>query len=208
EVEVDLMKMGDRFIDATIKEPNNFVWRVSGVYGWLESSQKHKTWSLMKDLGEQSELPWMIFGDFNEVLFESEKKGRNPCDPVILRQCDDDLVEKRLDRVLVTGAWRGEFPLACVNNLTLDSSDHTPLVIHLKGEWDHVTFKQVPRRIQWLKRRLTRLGEMAQTAIVAEEPRQVEKELRFLRRSKETAAWQRCRPMILRDGDINTACCC
>lgn len=38
-----------------------------------------------------------------------------------------------------------------------------------------------------------------------EECREVEKELRELRRSEETTAWQRCRPFIIRDGDKNTA---
>lgn len=70
-------------------------------------------------------------------------------------------------------------------------------------KWDKETFKRTQWRIAWLKRRLKKLRMRPQ--IVLEEGREVEKELRELRRSEETTAWQRCRPFILRDGDKNTA---
>lgn len=44
-----------------------------------------------------------------------------------------------------------------------------------------------------------------QSKVVIDECREVEKELWELRRNEETAAWQRFRPFILRDGDKNTA---
>ncbi|XP_048494687.1 uncharacterized protein LOC125494872 [Beta vulgaris subsp. vulgaris] len=72
-------------------------------------------------------------------------------------------------------------------------------------EWDAKVYKKVPRRTNWLKRRLERLTNMRLSRGLVEEIREVEEELRVLRRSQETAAWQRCRPFVLRDGDRNTA---
>lgn len=46
---------------------------------------------------------------------------------------------------------------------------------------------------------------MTPTPSVIEEHRQIEKELRQLRQHQETAAWQRCHPFVLRDGDKNTS---
>lgn len=46
---------------------------------------------------------------------------------------------------------------------------------------------------------------MQHTLTIVEEIRRVEAELRLLQRKQETAAWQRCRPLYLRDGDRNTA---
>lgn len=40
---------------------------------------------------------------------------------------------------------------------------------------------------------------------VIEEYRSVEHEIRVLQKHQETAAWQRCRPFVLRDGDKKTA---
>lgn len=72
-------------------------------------------------------------------------------------------------------------------------------------KWDNETFKRTQWRIAWLKKRLQRLRTNAQSRITIEESREVEKELRELRSYEEIAAWQRCRPFILRDGDKNTA---
>lgn len=46
---------------------------------------------------------------------------------------------------------------------------------------------------------------MTQTPSVIEEYRRVQSELRSLRQQQETAAWQRCLPFVLRNGDRNTA---
>lgn len=34
-------------------------------------------WTLLKTLATQSTLPWLRLGDFNEILFASEKMGGN-----------------------------------------------------------------------------------------------------------------------------------
>lgn len=38
-------------------------------------SERHKTWDVVRDLANLSALPWMIIGDFNEVLLHSEHDG-------------------------------------------------------------------------------------------------------------------------------------
>lgn len=70
--------------------------------------------------------------------------------------------------------------------------------------WDHVTFKRTQWRIAWLKKRMKKLQHLSQWRVIVEESREVEKELRELRRLEETAAWQRSRPFVLRDTDKNT----
>lgn len=71
-------------------------------------------------------------------------------------------------------------------------------------KWDEDTFKRTQWRIAWLKRCMGKLRQMGQTRVIIEESREVERELRELRRIEETAAWQRSRPFVLRDGDKNT----
>lgn len=46
--------------------------------------------------------------------------------------------------------------------------------------------------------------KMPPSPAVMDEYRRVEQDIRTLRQ-QETAAWQRCRPFVLKDGDKNTA---
>ncbi|KAL2927764.1 putative D-xylulose kinase A [Bienertia sinuspersici] len=238
----------------------SLYWRLTRVHRWAEHGQKSKTWELLRCLGSQSDMPWMLFDDFNEVLYETKKRGGNPCDLNSVqrfREVADELglrdmgiegydftwsniregeafIEERLDRVLVNEDLLEVYPMVKVCNLIWDSSDHFPLVVGPKynsqtsrifsfeakwlqvenfdavvkgiredancGErfkvWDSTFYKGTIRKMKWLKKRLERLEKMSQTHVVVEETKQVESELRNLRRSKETAAWQRC-PLIL-----------
>lgn len=52
-------------------------WRCTGFYGWPEVNNHHLSWSLLSLLASQSSLPWLCFGDFNEIFFMSKKQGGN-----------------------------------------------------------------------------------------------------------------------------------
>lgn len=54
--------------------------------------------------------------------------------------------------------------------------------------WDSEIFKRTQWRIAWLKKRMQRLRSLPQNRIVVDECREVEKEIRELRRDEETAA--------------------
>ena len=54
------------------------VWRFTGMYGDLKWSDKYKTWRRMRALKAQHNLPWLIMGDFNEILSNNENVGGNP----------------------------------------------------------------------------------------------------------------------------------
>lgn len=75
EVEVQILGMEDHYIDAQVRDDSGRSWRVSCVYGWADSGQKSKTWALVNTLGRHNINPWIIGGDFNEVLQETEKWG-------------------------------------------------------------------------------------------------------------------------------------
>ncbi|GMI94654.1 hypothetical protein HRI_003134700 [Hibiscus trionum] len=69
---LDLLSYSDRYIDSTITTTDD-CFRFTGVYGYAETSMKHKTWELIDSLRRNSQLPWLIGGDLNDILSDSEK---------------------------------------------------------------------------------------------------------------------------------------
>ena len=53
------------------------VWRFTGFYGQPHNSRRKESWYLLKFLRNESDLPWICAGDFNEVLSEEEHLGSN-----------------------------------------------------------------------------------------------------------------------------------
>lgn len=53
----------------------NDPWRIIGVYGYARAEDKALTWDLMLALGQQSSLPGLMVGDFNEIICNEEKFG-------------------------------------------------------------------------------------------------------------------------------------
>ncbi|KAL8120097.1 hypothetical protein AgCh_017282 [Apium graveolens] len=44
----------------------------------VEASSRQEAWDMLRRLVQDNNLPWCIFGDFNELLFEADKKGLHP----------------------------------------------------------------------------------------------------------------------------------
>lgn len=61
-------------IDVEITE-DGFEWRITGVYGESKTEEKNKTWKLMRTLKNHSNKPWLMAGDFSEILMQCEKGG-------------------------------------------------------------------------------------------------------------------------------------
>ena len=51
------------------------IWRGAGVYGWPEAHLKYHTWELLNHICSLGNLPLLCFGDFNEILLCTEKRG-------------------------------------------------------------------------------------------------------------------------------------
>ncbi|KAL4347289.1 hypothetical protein GQ457_17G007720 [Hibiscus cannabinus] len=79
EINVNLLSYSATHIDAAVDSPTG-SFRFTGFHGYYTESMKHLNWSLFDRLRQASSLPWLIGGDFNELLFHSEKEGgrRNP----------------------------------------------------------------------------------------------------------------------------------
>ncbi|MBA0600237.1 hypothetical protein Gorai_006432 [Gossypium raimondii] len=62
------------------KVKGNKQWRFTGFYGASIARCRDSTWSLLKNLGSSKHLPWLVCGDFNEIIYSFEKVGEIPRD--------------------------------------------------------------------------------------------------------------------------------
>ena len=144
-------------ISVQVIDPEKGPWRLTGYYGYPNGSCRRASWDMLHQLSHQSNLLWCIFGDFNNIMDASEKRGRNLGSNWLIngfRQAvlDSGLsdvpiegypftwfksfgisraVEERLDRALANNGWFEFFPSASLENLVAPASDHYPILL----EW-------------------------------------------------------------------------
>lgn len=51
-------------------------WRITGFYGHPEVSLQSQTWELLHRLNALNNKPWLVLGDFNEIIALDEYYGR------------------------------------------------------------------------------------------------------------------------------------
>ena len=75
EVTVRIHNYSSSHIDAFVDGGVDGWWHLTGFYGNPETSRCYESWSLLKSLSNYSQLPWLVIGDFNELVGLSEKES-------------------------------------------------------------------------------------------------------------------------------------
>ena len=65
-------------VDAIINEGRDNTWRFTRFYGAPETSNRHITWNLLRNLNAQFDFPWLCSGDFKEILKSHDKMCDRP----------------------------------------------------------------------------------------------------------------------------------
>ncbi|CAM8882279.1 unnamed protein product [Rhodiola kirilowii] len=157
EVDLRILSYSSSHIDSYVEDDKEFRFRITLFYGEPVTHKRQDSWDLLRLLNKQLELPWVIFGDFNEVCFGWEVRGtriRGEWQMKSFREALFDCgltdlgfkgspftfsnkrrgameVKARLDRVLANADWRDAFPFAQVTHITTCTSDHYSLLIDL-----------------------------------------------------------------------------
>jgi len=76
DINVRVQGVTRNYIDVIIE--NGISWRFTGVYGEPEWNQKHVTWEALRSIKGDLSTPWLLMGDFNEILYNIEKEGGRP----------------------------------------------------------------------------------------------------------------------------------
>ncbi|XP_062088346.1 uncharacterized protein LOC133794920 [Humulus lupulus] len=126
------------------------------VYGFNEDNKRKQLWEDLKEVSAQVQGPWLLVGDFNDILFSKERVGRRSTKAPTqeFRDCVDycqleDLkfsgafftwnnkqqpefrVCSKIDRALVNSAWAESFPFSEAVFLSEGIFDHSPILVSL-----------------------------------------------------------------------------
>ncbi|KAL8114669.1 hypothetical protein AgCh_021508 [Apium graveolens] len=176
-VKCNVLNCSSNFIDAKLSNANGVEWRLTGYYGFPECGRRKESWDLLKWLANYSDLPWVVIGDFNDMINIADKKGNNSHPQVLLdgfKQTIDDcgLIEldlvggnytwekskgkpewarERLDRAFASASWWSLFPLCNLRVHHCIHSDHD--LIHFEMYSTNHTKKKFRFRFEnaWLK---------------------------------------------------------
>lgn len=135
----------------------NCSWTCTAIYASPNPSTRDHFWNYLCNLSRNITSPWLLIGDWNEILLSNEQKGcffshnRAAAFENVLDICgllDMNSIggrftwhrtqgykhmAKKLDRALVNLQWRLSFPEAFVEVLCRLHSDHNPLLLRLGG---------------------------------------------------------------------------
>jgi len=76
EVKIRMKGIIHNYIDVLIEDDGG--WRFTGIYGEPEWNQKGRTFDAIRSIKGDMSVPWLLMGDFNEILYNSEKEGGRP----------------------------------------------------------------------------------------------------------------------------------
>ncbi|XP_062005653.1 uncharacterized protein LOC133722803 [Rosa rugosa] len=167
----NLRSYSPNHIDADISQAPGepALWRFTGIYGVASRTERRHTWDLIESLAaEPCSLPWIMAGDFNEIISNLDKSGGAPrAEAPMLRfrqtmtnsglydmgfvgsrfTWSNKHTKERLDRSFQNMLWQTCFPFSRVITLNPSDSDHVPLLVEVRQ--DNAKQTKPPRRFRF-----------------------------------------------------------
>ncbi|XP_075095411.1 uncharacterized protein LOC142173689 [Nicotiana tabacum] len=148
-ITIDIISFTSQEIHAMVKVYSSTQpWLFSAIYASNLFNYRKILWDNLITLHETYSGPWLIGGDFNEVLTANDKWGGFKGSEYTWsnKKTRDDLILERLYRCFINDDWLNIFPDAHVSHLPKTYSDHNPLLLHLHG--NNITSISKPFRFE------------------------------------------------------------
>ncbi|KAA3461183.1 reverse transcriptase [Gossypium australe] len=172
-----LQSFSKRHIDVLVNDQNDEIqWRFTGFYGSPYAQDREESWNLLKSLRHNEEQPWIVCGDFNEIMYEFEKKDGQPREKRRIEAFRNTLedcrlidvgyfenwftwergnlpetnIREHLDRGVANVNWMFMFPEANIQHLVHFTSDHCPLLITTNKEENRSRWETFKFEAWWI----------------------------------------------------------
>ena len=157
-VEITNLASTEQEIHVLVKvRSSNLSWFFTAIYASPRLRERHLLWNNLSIVANTHNLPWLMAGDFNELLSTNDKLGGRPLIPSrvsAFKECLDfcnmadlgfqgprftwtnkndlsSLIQERLDRFFANPDWCLTYPEAQVSHLARCLSDHCPILLEL-----------------------------------------------------------------------------
>ena len=164
-------------IHATIKEcSNNLSWLLSSIYASPRLVERRILWSNRAKVAQLHTLPWLLLGDFNEILSGEDKFGGRNINlnrALDFKGCLDasnildlgfsglkytwsnqrqisNLILEMIDKCFANPTWRLLYPEAFVTHLHRVFSYHYPVSMELCNSLAEVRNKPFRFQSMWM----------------------------------------------------------
>lgn len=139
-----------QYIHFQVSENNSFISWITAVYASPIPTVRKQLWSHLEEIANRTQGPWLVGGDFNTILYASEKKGgvnrsngvcslfKNWFHSNKIYELDfkgrrftwsRGNLDKRLDRAVCNGEWVTRYAGNAVLHLPKIASDHRPVLV-------------------------------------------------------------------------------
>ncbi|KAH1056048.1 hypothetical protein J1N35_034113 [Gossypium stocksii] len=106
EVNITLQRYSKRYIDVVVDDSDGRGnWKFTGFYGSPYVLDRNASWDELRSLYTGENFPWLVCGDFNEILYGFEKKGGIPRDERRMELFRNVLADCDLADVGYSGRW-------------------------------------------------------------------------------------------------------
>lgn len=75
EIELEVLSSSPNFIDTHIKSNGKISSFITFIYGMPQQENRQEVWDKVSLVGEGRDAAWLLSGDFNDLLDNSEKIG-------------------------------------------------------------------------------------------------------------------------------------
>ncbi|XP_074305957.1 uncharacterized protein LOC141641186 [Silene latifolia] len=157
-VQVDIVEIDSQYIHLKVKDKiGDHIFYATFVYGFNNVGERVPLWNALKSWTITE--PWVVLGDFNNVLYSNEKIGKPVKDAEMIpfqdmldicelqdmkttgafftwtnKQPSETRVFSRIDRVVVNTAWVDLWPDYYAHFGPEGSFDHCPCIISYEAD--------------------------------------------------------------------------
>lgn len=78
DLTLDCLSVDEQIINVVVRYHSQQPWLLSAIYASPNHIFRRDLWDYLSCMGQVVDIPWLLVGNFNQILWSDEKKGGLP----------------------------------------------------------------------------------------------------------------------------------